>query len=105
MNFTRWVPAALAALAVSATVVAGQRETAAPAPKPAPAAAAARTPAPTFDVTSHEALVQKSCISCHNDKTKTGGLSLQGLSLADIPAHGPIWEKVLLKVRSGEMPP
>ncbi len=106
MNFTRWIPAAVAALAVSATVVAGQRETAAPAPKPAPTAAgAARTPVPAFDVASHEGLVQKSCIGCHNDKTKTGGLSLQGLSLADIPAHGAIWEKVLLKVRSGEMPP
>ena len=53
----------------------------------------------------HEGLVAKSCVSCHNDKTKTGGLSLQGLSLTDVPAHGEVWEKVLRKVRSGEMPP
>jgi mono/diheme cytochrome c family protein len=102
MNLTRWVPAALAAIVISATAVNGQRETAAPAPAPAPAAA--RTPAASpADI--HAALVEKSCVTCHNNKTKTGGLSLQGLSLAEVPAHGEIWEKVLLKVRSGEMPP
>jgi mono/diheme cytochrome c family protein len=98
MNLTRWVPAALAAIVISATVVSGQRETAAPAPAPA------RTPAAS-PVDSHTALVEKSCVSCHNNKTKTGGLSLQGLSVADVPAHGEVWEKVLRKVRSGEMPP
>jgi mono/diheme cytochrome c family protein len=56
-------------------------------------------------IAPHAALVAKSCVSCHNDKTKTAGLSLQDLSLADVPAHGEIWEKVLRKVRSGEMPP
>ncbi len=92
MNLTRWVPAAIAGIVISATVVSGQRETPAPAVSPATAA-------------SHAGLVEKSCVSCHNDKTKTGGLSLQGLSLTDVPAHGAVWEKVLLKVRSGEMPP
>ena len=53
----------------------------------------------------HTALIEKSCISCHNNKTKTAGLSLQDLSLTDVPAHGEVWEKVLRKVRSGEMPP
>jgi mono/diheme cytochrome c family protein len=98
MNLTRWVPAALAAIVISATAVSGQRETAAPTPAPA------RTPVAS-PADTHAALVAKSCVSCHNDKTKTGGLSLQGLSLEDVPAHGEIWEKVLLKVRSGEMPP
>ncbi len=98
MNFTRWTPAALAAIVISATVVSGQRETTAP--------ATARTPAASpADSASHAGLVEKSCISCHNNKTKTGGLSLQGLSLTDVPAHGEVWEKVLRKVRSGEMPP
>src|SRR5687768_10047642 len=92
MNFTRLVPAAIAGLLVSGTVVSGQRDTAVPA-------------APASPADTHGGLVEKSCVACHNNKTKTGGLSLQGLSLADVPAHGEIWEKVLLKVRSGEMPP
>ena len=102
MNYTRWVPAALAAILISATVVSGQRETAAPAPAaPAPAASAAAA----SPLAAHASLVEKTCITCHNTKTKTAGLSLQGLSLTDVPAHGEIWEKVLHKVRSGEMPP
>src|SRR5687767_11980200 len=92
MNFSRLVPAAVAAFLVSATVVSGQRGTAVPA---APAAA----------VAAHAGLVEKSCVSCHNNKTKTGGLSLQGMDLTEVPANGAVWEKVLLKVRSGEMPP
>ena len=82
----------MAGIVVSVTVVSGQREAGAP-------AASAAGPE------THAALVQKSCVSCHNDKTKTAGLSLQGLSPTDVPAHGEIWEKVLHKVRSGEMPP
>jgi mono/diheme cytochrome c family protein len=104
MNLTRWVPAALAAIVISATVVAGQR-TAAPASAPAAPAASRTQAAAPVDVASHAGLVEKSCVSCHNNKTKTGGLSLQGLSLEDVPAHGDVWEKVLGKVRSGEMPP
>jgi len=48
---------------------------------------------------------ERYCVGCHGDWAKTGGLSLQGLSLKDVPAHGQTWEKVLRKVRSGEMPP
>ena len=33
------------------------------------------------------------------------GYPFRVLSLTDVPAHGAVWEKVLLKVRSGEMPP
>ncbi|HKY22444.1 MAG TPA: DUF1592 domain-containing protein [Vicinamibacterales bacterium] len=92
MEHTRWVPAALAGILISAPVVSGQREAAAPVSPPVP-------------VASHTVLLEKSCVSCHNDKSKTAGLSLQGLSLTDVPAHGDVWEKVLRKVRSGEMPP
>ena len=81
-------------IVVSATVVSGQRETPAP-----------RSASPADCRVASPRLVEKSCVSCHNDKTKTGGLSLQGLSLTDVPAHGEVWEKVLRKVRSGEMPP
>jgi mono/diheme cytochrome c family protein len=48
---------------------------------------------------------ERYCVGCHGDWAKTAGLSLQNLSLKDIPQHGQIWEKVLRKVRSGEMPP
>ncbi len=52
-----------------------------------------------------QALKEKYCVVCHNDTLKTAGISLQGLdpaSVGDVPA---VWEKVLRKVGSGEMPP
>ncbi len=33
------------------------------------------------------------CIGCHGDWAKTAGVSLEGLSLKDIPAHGAVWEE------------
>ena len=50
-------------------------------------------------------LVAKYCVSCHSDRLKTGGLSLQNPQLADVPAHAEVWERVARKLRSGEMPP
>jgi Protein of unknown function (DUF1592)/Protein of unknown function (DUF1588)/Protein of unknown function (DUF1587)/Protein of unknown function (DUF1585)/Protein of unknown function (DUF1595) len=42
------------------------------------------------------------CIGCHNDRLKTGGLSLQSLP---IDGNAETWEKVIRKVRAGMMPP
>src|SRR5439155_46690 len=50
-------------------------------------------------------LIATSCVTCHNDRLKTGGLSLQSVDLANAPAHADVWEKVLRKLRTGEMPP
>jgi len=50
-------------------------------------------------------LVSTHCVTCHSDRLKTGGLSLQGLDLATVPDHAEVWEKVMRKLRSGEMPP
>ena len=45
------------------------------------------------------------CLTCHNDKLKTGGLALDRPELADVAAHADVWEKVIRKVRTGMMPP
>ena len=45
------------------------------------------------------------CITCHNSRANTGGLSLEGLDLGEIPARADVWEKVLVKLRTGAMPP
>jgi mono/diheme cytochrome c family protein len=80
---------ALAALISSSSrITAGQ-----PAQAPAPAAV------------TDQALVQKYCITCHNDRAKTGGLTLQGLDPANPSAHTDLWEKVAQKLRGGMMPP
>jgi mono/diheme cytochrome c family protein len=51
------------------------------------------------------AVITKYCVTCHNDRAKTAGLSLEGADLADVPSHIDVWEKVVRKVRAGMMPP
>jgi hypothetical protein len=53
----------------------------------------------------HSALLKQYCITCHNDRLKTAGLALDGVSLTNIPAGAEVWEKVIRKVRAGMMPP
>ncbi len=45
------------------------------------------------------------CITCHGERTRSGGLSLEGADLGDIPKGAETWEKVIRKVRAGMMPP
>ena len=45
------------------------------------------------------------CVTCHNDKGRTGGLSLEHTDLNDIAKGMETWEKVIRKVRVGMMPP
>jgi hypothetical protein len=51
------------------------------------------------------AITQQYCQTCHNNRLKTGGLSLEGMNPADAGAHADVWEKVVLKLRGGMMPP
>jgi cytochrome c551/c552 len=51
------------------------------------------------------ALIDQYCVTCHSEKLKTGGLSLQGANLADVPKGAETWEKVIRKLRVGAMPP
>src|SRR5712691_79130 len=60
------------------------------------------TPAATMP---QRALLDKYCATCHNEKLKTGGLSLQAADVADPPADAQTWEKVVRKLRVGAMPP
>ena len=52
-----------------------------------------------------EQTVNRYCLGCHNDQTRTAGLSLQGVSATTAATRAPILEKVLQKLRAGEMPP
>ena len=48
----------------------------------------------------------RNCAGCHNASNKTGGIAVDGLkSAATLGAEGEEWEKILRKVKTGEMPP
>ena len=51
------------------------------------------------------ALINQYCLGCHNDKLKTGGLSLETFSAENVSQNPEIWERVLHKVRARYMPP
>ena len=48
----------------------------------------------------------KNCQACHNAKNKTGGIAVDHLtSAATLTTDADAWEKILRKVKTGEMPP
>jgi|SRR5579871_786392 len=47
----------------------------------------------------------KNCQGCHNDRLKTGGLSLEHADPAQVSSKPETWEKVVRKLRAGMMPP
>jgi len=61
--------------------------------------------APQASAVQPRALLDKYCVTCHNDKLKTANFSLQGLDLAKVGDHAELWEKVVRKLRAGVMPP
>src|SRR6266850_2317918 len=54
---------------------------------------------------SQQDLVSKYCLTCHNDKLQTGGLTLEKVDAAHPARDAETWEKVIRKLRAGLMPP
>jgi hypothetical protein len=54
---------------------------------------------------SERALLDQYCVTCHNQRLKTAGLTLDQLDLAQMHDHADVWEKVVRKLRAGMMPP
>jgi len=51
------------------------------------------------------AVMDQYCVGCHNDKVKTAGISVQGLDTVHVGQSAADWEKILRKVKAGQMPP
>ena len=69
-------------------------------------AAGPRPQAPAVHAAATEpALLERYCVTCHNDNLRTAGFSLESLDLGNISADAEAWEKVVLTLRAGMMPP
>ncbi|MGE3405007.1 MAG: DUF1592 domain-containing protein, partial [Vicinamibacterales bacterium] len=71
----------------------------------APTAAAARSAAaPAPDV---QAFVKQYCVGCHNERNKkaVSNFALDAVDVTVAGQRGDIWEKVVTKLRAGQMPP
>ena len=49
--------------------------------------------------------VTQYCFECHNGKDKSGGLALDAISAEDVSEHPKVWETVVRKLVSRQMPP
>jgi hypothetical protein len=68
------------------------------------AVAASRLPAaPPQD--SSRAILDKYCVTCHNQRLKTAGLMLDTADVSNAAGNVAIWERVIRKLRAGAMPP
>jgi len=61
-------------------------------------------PAPAMTLEAQAALINKYCAGCHNDKIKSGNMSLAQLDLAHVEKTPELTEKIIRKVRVGLMP-
>src|SRR6185312_7745131 len=54
---------------------------------------------------SQRQFLDRYCATCHNERLKTGGLSLVQADLSKPGGQPEVWEKVLRKLQTGVMPP
>jgi len=51
------------------------------------------------------AVLKQYCITCHNERAKTAGLTLDTLDYQHLEKDAATWEKVIRKIKTGMMPP
>src|SRR5262245_21415770 len=108
MKRTSFLAGCLAFLLVAST--SGQSPTiAAQGPAPPLLAAHAHASPPAADVPRATAALRsyvgKNCVTCHSERIKSGGVSLQGADLSDVAKSPASWERAVRKIRAGMMPP
>jgi mono/diheme cytochrome c family protein len=98
-------------VSIAATAGGGVPQTATPAAPQTPPRVATAAPAPVNTVPApaeFQAMMDKYCVNCHNQRAKIPGgapLLLDQASLKDPAAHADVWEKVIRKLGVGAMPP
>ncbi len=93
---TATIPLGLALVLSLSLSVAERRQAAAEA---TPSKSAASSTAP------FQRLIDRYCVSCHNEELNTASFRLDNIDLAHVSENGEIWEKVIHKLRTEEMPP
>ena len=76
--------------------------------RPAPAGTVAPVRAQAaglMPLESQVGLIKEYCSGCHNEKLKSGGMTLTDLDLAHVDQNPALAEKVIRKVKTGLMPP
>src|SRR5215510_8552620 len=75
------------------------------APAAPPSAGPNRPALPVATATPQRTLINQYCVACHNEKLKSGGMTLTSLNLDAPGQSAEVAEKVIRKLRGGLMPP
>ncbi len=62
-------------------------------------------PATTMDTARARAMLDRYCVSCHNEQTRTADLTLDTLDLMQVGEHADTWEHVVRRLKASAMPP
>jgi cytochrome c5 len=89
-----------AGLITALAALAQQRPASPAAQKPSAVAAGVAT-----NAAPQQALVDQYCVMCHSDALKTAGVVLEGVPINRVGENTAVWEKVLRKFGTGQMPP
>ena len=65
----------------------------------APPAASRRPPG------IHRRVLKRYCVTCHNERLKSGGFVIDPAGVTNVSAGADQWEKVVRKLRTQSMPP
>ncbi|PYR03989.1 MAG: hypothetical protein DMF97_00475 [Acidobacteria bacterium] len=66
---------------------------------------AVQTTAPATPSIPTSDILYKYCVTCHNSRLKTAGLQIDSLDVQHVAGNAQLWEKIVTKLRTGEMPP
>jgi cytochrome c553 len=64
--------------------------------------AAPQATSPSLDA---QTVVSRTCAACHNERTRSGNLSLEAFDVRAAGQHAEVTEKMIRKLRAGQMPP
>src|SRR5271155_3481958 len=73
--------------------------------RPATKPAAVATEAASRPASQQQAMIDQYCIMCHSEAAKTAGVVLEGTHIDRVGENTALWEKVLRKFGTGQMPP
>ena len=76
--------------------------------RPAAAAGPQTQPSPSAvspGAAPHRAVLDRYCVTCHNERLLTAGLALDTANIEQVAEGAAVWEKVVTKLRTGAMPP
>ncbi len=69
------------------------------------AVVATAQPASGGAASPERALLDRYCVTCHNERLQVADLTLDAADVGNVGAHPEIWEKVVRRLRAGAMPP